>query len=264
MPAPGVQTLRLRQICLVAEDLAPAAEDLKAIFGLAECHRDPNVAAYGLENVLFPVGTDFIEIVAPTRAGTAAGRFLARNQGRHGYMIIMDCADPARRQKHCEAIGVRTAHLIRHDGYLGVQLHRKDTGGAMLEFNHTVGGEDPLGPYAPAGPCWQPAIRTNVSRRLMAVEIECADPAGFAAHWGAILQRPVRALSDAGARIELDAGAINFLRANRVDVVLAGVELQVVNRATVLQAAQARGRIGANGEVDACGISWRIVEDAAV
>ena len=262
MSGAPAQTLRLRQICLVAADLAPAAEHLKVIFGLAECHRDPNVVAYGLENVLFPVGTDFIEIVAPTRAGTAAGRFLERNKGRHGYMIIMDCDDPAARQKHCAAIGVRTAHLIRHESYLGVQLHPKDTGGAMLEFNHTDGGEDPLGPYAPAGPSWQPAIRADVSRRLMAVEIECADPAGFAAHWGAILQRPVRALSDAGARIELDAGAINFLRANRPEAALAGVELQVANRATVLRAAQARGCVGANGEIDVCGIGWRIVEDA--
>ena len=98
LPAPF---LRLRQVCLVAADLAREAEAIKAIFGLEECYRDPNVARYGLENVLFPVGTDFIEIVAPTRPDTAAGRFLARHGGRHGYMVIMDCDDPEARQRHC-------------------------------------------------------------------------------------------------------------------------------------------------------------------
>ena len=72
---------------------------------------------------------------------------------------------------------MRTANLIRHGDYLGVQLHPKDTGGAMIEFNRTAGGEDPMGPYAPAGPRWQRAIRRDVTRRLAAAEIECAEPA---------------------------------------------------------------------------------------
>lgn len=262
MSGAPAQTLRLRQICLVAADLAPAAEHLEAIFGLVECHRDSNVAAYGLENVLFPVGTDFIEIVAPTRAGTAAGRFLERNKGRHGYMIIMDCDDPAARQKHCAAIGVRTAHLIRHEGYLGVQLHPKDTGGAMLEFNHTDGGEDPRGNYSPAGPRWQSSIRTDVSLRLVAAEIECSDPAGFAARWGEILQKPVQAQVEGGVQIVLDAGAIDFMPAIRGDAVLAGVRLQVVNRAGVLRAARARGCVGADGAIEVCGVRFNVVEAA--
>ena len=64
--------LRLRQVCLVAHDLAKETARIKSLLGLEECHRDINVAKYGLENVLFPVGSSFIEIVAPTRPGTAA------------------------------------------------------------------------------------------------------------------------------------------------------------------------------------------------
>ncbi len=65
--------LRLRQIALVAEQLAPLETAIGKIFGFAPCHRDPAVAEFGLENVLFPLGNQFIEIVAPTRPGTAAG-----------------------------------------------------------------------------------------------------------------------------------------------------------------------------------------------
>lgn len=250
--------LRLRQVCLVAADLARQAEAIKAVFGLEECYRDPHVARYGLENVLFPVGTDFIEIVAPTRPDTAAGRFLERHGGRHGYMVIMDCDDPESRQKHCTTLGVRTANLIRHDTYLGVQLHPKDTGGAMIEFNRTDHGADPMGPYAPAGPAWQKAIRQDVTRRMVAVEIECPQPAAFAERWRAIVQRPVRTLADGRFQIALDTGAIKFLPSAKPEAVLAGIELQVVDRERVKAAARARNCIGTDGEIDVCGVRFRL------
>ena len=254
--------LRLRQICLAAADLERETERLKAIFGLEVCYRDPNVARYGLANVLFPVGTDFIEIVSPTRAGTAAGRFLERHAGRHGYMIIMDCDDPQTRQLHCEKRGVRTANLIRHDKYLGVQLHPKDTGAAMLEFNRTEGGEDPMGAYGPAGADWHKYIREDVTRRMVAAEIDCPDAAGFSARWGDLLQRPVRALDDGEFRIELDTGSIRFLPSGVPEAVLGGIELEVANRAKVLAAARAHECASADGTIDVCGMRIRLREAA--
>jgi hypothetical protein len=253
-----VPFLRLRQVCLVAADLARQAEAIKAVFGLEECYRDPNVARYGLENVLFPVGTDFIEIVAPTRPDTAAGRFLERHGGRHGYMVIMDCDDPESRQKHCAALGVRTANLIRHEHYLGVQLHPKDTGGAMIEFNRTDGSSDRMGDYAPAGPSWQKAIRQDVTQRMVAAEIECPQPAPFATRWGEILQRPVKPLGQGEFEIALDAGTIRFLRGSAPEAVFASIELQVVDRERVQAAARARNCLAADGRIDVCGVRFRL------
>jgi len=249
--------LRLRQICLVTDDLARQAEAIKAIFGLEACYRDPNVGRYGLENVLFPVGTDFIEVVAPTRPGTAAGRFLERHGGRHGYMVIMDCDDPQARQRHCAAIGIRTANLIRHDRYLGVQLHPKDTGGAMVEFNRTDDGADPMGAYAPAGPAWQASIRQDVTRRMVAAEIACPLPAAFAERWSAIVQRPARALGGGAFQIALDSGAINILQGDTPEPVLSGIELQVVDKQRVMDTARARNCLAADGRIDVCGVRFR-------
>jgi hypothetical protein len=225
--------LRLRQVCLVAADLAREAERIKVRLGLEECYRDANVAKYGLENVLFPVGTNFIEIVSPTRAGTTAGRFLERHGGRYGYMVILDCDDPARWQARAESLSVRVANVIRHDNYFGVQLHPKDTGAAMLEFNSTAGGRDPMGPYAPAGPNWQKAIRKDVTRALTAVEIESPEPARLAARWGAILDRPVQELGGGKSRIALDSGAIHVVKGPGPEAVFAGVELEAAKPATV-------------------------------
>ena len=240
--------LRLRQVCLVAADLEREAARIASMFNLEICHRDPNVAKYGLANVLFPVGTSFLEIVSPTRAGTAAGRFLERHGGKYGYMVILDCDDPERYRRRAESLGVRVAQLIRHDEYFGVQLHPKDTGAAMLEFNSTVGGADPMGPYGPAGPHWQRSIRTQRTRSLLGVEIESPDPVGLAGRWAAIMERPAQDLGDGRRRIALDTGTIDFLASTVPEAVLAGVNLEVADPAP---------------SVTACGVRFRLMERRA-
>ena len=137
--------MRLRQICLVAPKLEPVISDIAAIMGLKECYRDGNVAKYGLENALLPVDTILLEVVAPFQPGTAAGRFIDKNGGRGGYMAIFCCNDPDERGKHANAMGVRTANVITHAPYHGVQLHPRDCRAAFIEFNHTDGSDDVLG-----------------------------------------------------------------------------------------------------------------------
>src|SRR5512134_2086436 len=148
-------TLRLRQICLVASQLAPTAEAIGAILGLPVCHRDPAVGRYGLENAIFVCGHQFLEVVAPTRDGTAAGRYLQRSGGRGGYMAIFDTHDPERRRAHVEALGVRVAHVMQHSGFFGIQLHPVDCRATMLEFDRSDGNERLDGAYWPAGPHWR-------------------------------------------------------------------------------------------------------------
>src|SRR5215471_21216627 len=89
--------LRLRQICLVAPELEPVIADIAAIMGLAVCYRDGNVEKYGLVNALLPIDTILLEVVAPFRDGTAAGRFLDKTGGRGGYMAIFCCEDASAR-----------------------------------------------------------------------------------------------------------------------------------------------------------------------
>ena len=107
---------RLRQICLVANDLPPVIGDMEAIFGVKLAYQDPHVRQYGLENALFPFGLAFVEVVSPVEAETAAGRFLERSNGVGGYMAIFNCSDPERRGRHANALGVRTAHTMSEGG----------------------------------------------------------------------------------------------------------------------------------------------------
>ena len=71
-------SLHLRQIALVARELAPVIDDLSAIFGIKPCFVDPGVKVFGLENTLLAVGRNFLEVVAPIEDNTAGGRYLDR------------------------------------------------------------------------------------------------------------------------------------------------------------------------------------------
>jgi len=251
--------LRLRQICLVAKQLEPVVEDIRAIFGLEVCHRDPGVAKYGLVNALFPIGTSFLEIVAPVEPGTAAGRFLDRSRGHGGYMAIFDCENPERRRRHAEAIGIRVANVIEYEDYLGIQLHPRDCRAAMIEFNHTRGGDALAGAYHPAGPDWRAAIRTEQARVLLETEIETADPANLAEHWANILQLAVRG-GARDPRIELaHGGIIRFVRVPEGSAeCLGGLRIEMADIPRACAQAASRGYPINGNSLHLAGVHFRL------
>ncbi len=255
LPAGTAPYLRLRQVCLVAPQLAPAVQAVRAVFGLPVCYRDPNVAAFGLENALFALGQSFLEIVAPTRPDTAAGRFLQRSGGVGGYMLIFDCDDPARYRNRAAVAGVRVAYEIDHPGYRGVQLHPRDCRAAMLEFDHTDGGEPLDGPYHPAGPTWQAARRPERVQALRCAEVETPDPAGLAAHWAGLMGVPAQADPAGATTFTFDAGALRIQAAPAgTPERLSGLQVQVGDPAAVLAAAAAAGLRVAQGRLWLCGV----------
>jgi hypothetical protein len=93
---------RLRQVALVTRDLVKARELLTYIFDIPVIFADPAVGIWGLENFLLSLGGDIIEVVAPVRDNTTAGRLLQR-RGEGGYMIIMQTGDAVARREDAEA-----------------------------------------------------------------------------------------------------------------------------------------------------------------
>jgi len=213
--------LRLRQVCLAAPRLEPVLDDLQAVLGLRICHRDPGLIAYGLENALLPVGHDFIEVVAPVQADTAAGRFIRRTRGHGGYMAIFQCSDPKAGQARAAALGVRTAHEIDRPGhYVSVQLHPRDCRAAFIELGFSPGGDDrATGTWWPAGPHWQAGVRTDDTHRLLGIVLESPEPAALLAHWARILGQPEgAALQVDGSSISAEPGAADALGAVQLAV----------------------------------------------
>lgn len=248
--------VRLRQICLVAPHLEPAIGDIAAIMGLNVCYRDGNVAKYGLENALLPVDTILLEVVAPSQPGTAAGRFLDKTGGHGGYMAIFSCDDPDERGRNAEALGVRIANVIDHAPYHGVQLHPRDCRAAFIEFSHTEGSDDILGPYPPAGPDWQKSIRKDVTRALVAVEMQSADPQDLARHWGRIIGIPPRDNPNGDAGIELANCTFRFVKGT--GDAMTGLTFHVADIAAVREAATAKGYAVTDDSFRFGGVDFRL------
>ncbi len=254
-------TFRLRQICLVAPQLDPAVQAMQQLFGLAPCHHDPAVGAYGLVNALFVFGHQFVEIVAPASGqvddSTAVGRFLQRSGGRGGYMAIFDTHDPERRRAHVESLGIRIAHVMDHPGHFwGIQLHPRDCRATMLEFDRSIGNEQIDGAYWPAGPHWQAGQQLERVSGVPWIEVTSPDAPGLAAHWARIIDQPLQH-QEGHPVLRFELGAVRFKQAPAGAAEhLSGLEVEVDDPAALLQRGHSLGLTVRGGSVDLCGVSF--------
>jgi hypothetical protein len=248
--------LRLRQIALVAESLAPVERSLIEVLGLKVCYRDPGVAHFGLENALLPVGNQLLEVVAPTRDDTAGGRYLQRRGGDGGYMVITQCDDHQPRRKRVEDLGIRVVNQFETHEFRNMQLHPRDTGGSFFEIDEQLGPDahQPDGPWEPAGPDWQTARSLERVTAIIAAEIQCEDPAAVAARWADIAELTVTDQNGQPA-LTLDNATLRFVpcRDGRPEG-LGGIDVTTANRAAILDAARARDAITAPDQVYLCGM----------
>ena len=222
--------LRLRQLALVAGELEPVEQTLTKALGAEVCYRDPGVGKYGLHNALWALGGTFLEVVAPTRPDTAAGRYLDRRKGDGGYMYIVDCDDLDARRAHLLKTDVRLVEdLTVGDAALkaeALHLHPRDTGGCLLSVDRHGPDRDVMGSYLWAGRNWQKRARRDVS--IAGATMQCADVAATAARWADLLQRAARPAGD-GFEITLDNAYARFVPlADDRGEGLCGVELSGV------------------------------------
>jgi hypothetical protein len=252
--------LRLRQIALVAHKLAPVAQDMHDIFGLEVGFRDPGVKAFGLENAIFPVGNQFIEVVSPIRENTAGGRYLDRRGGDGGYMVICQCDEHRPRKERVAQLGIRK--VMENDGaeYSVMQLHPRDTGGSFLEIDFQKGGEDLNGPWEPAGKDFHKAIRTDVIHGIAAAEIQSPDAKDLAERWSRIIEVPVRPDKAGNPSLTLENATIRFVKdTDGRGEGLGGLDLIAVNRARALETATRLGKRAADNTIQVCGMRMNLV-----
>jgi hypothetical protein len=212
--------VRLRQAVLVAGDLEPAAEALRAALNLGEPFRDPGVGEFGLANVVFALGDCFIEIVSPIRAGTAAGRYLERHGGDGGYMFLLDIEDLEGARERAGALGVRVVWQLDLPDISGTHLHPADMRGAIVSLDRSR----PYGTWRWGGPQWTGRTGTGAQGSLAGITVAVGDPLAVAARWAQVLGVDVgetrgQGASDrvgdadgAGSRpaLELDGARISF------------------------------------------------------
>ena len=179
--------LRLRQVVLVAPELGPALEEVRDGLGIEPCYHDPGVAEFGLENVLFPIGDQFLEIVAPVQEGTTAGRTLERRGGAGGYMVMVQCDDLDRRRARLADVGARVIWQGDYPDIRGTHVHPKDIGGAIVSVDEATPWES----WRWAGPAWRDHVRTETVTGVRSLTIGAADAKAMAARWAEVLDLPL-------------------------------------------------------------------------
>jgi catechol 2,3-dioxygenase-like lactoylglutathione lyase family enzyme len=248
--------MRLRQIALVARDLAKARTDIAAVLGIDYAYVDPAVGKYGLTNVVFPVGDTFLEVVSPIAAGTTAGRLLDKRGGDGGYMVILQVPDVGAARDRVRACGVRIVDQLDRDGVAMTHLHPKDTGGAILSLDYMHPEEH----WEWGGPNWQDHVNTEISLRITAAEMKASDPVAMATRWASVLG--LVTTKECGVdRIALQGGEIRFVAVEdgRKEGLFA-IDVVVCDADAVRVVAARRGLVDGDGAIVLAGTRIRLIQ----
>jgi hypothetical protein len=190
---------RLRQVAFAASDLEPVAGELQQLLGLGEPYSDDGVGLFGLHNAVFALGDTFLEVVSPTRPGTAAGRYLERQGGDCGYMAMLQIADASAARSRLGELGVRIVWDFAEHDIVDLHLHPRDVPGTLLALDQAT----PEGSWRWGGPAWTAAAPAHPPGGLSELTIAVADPAGAAQRWAAVL-----GIAPDGATVPLADGQV--------------------------------------------------------
>jgi hypothetical protein len=237
--------VRLRQAVVVAAELEPAVERLRAELGLGEPYADPGVGAFGLVNAVMPIGDCFIEVISPAQAETTAGRYLERH-GDGGYMVIIQLDDLAGARDRAARMGIRTVWQLDLPDISGTHLHPADMRGAIVSLDRA----DPPGSWRWAGPEWTGRVPPPAPGRLVSVGVAVADPGGARARWSEVLGVAPSSAEAADGPLRLDGSDIRFLPADD----------RSAERLVEIGVAVPDAVRGNRESVDICGVRFRLSE----
>ncbi len=126
---------QIDHVGIAVADLEAAVERYRTTLGLEPAHRE-RMQDQGVEEVLFEVGSSFVQLLGALGPDTPVGRFLhKRGEGVHhiGYRVdsVVEALDRLR------AEGVRLIDETPRRGSRGTTVafvHPKDMGGVLVEL----------------------------------------------------------------------------------------------------------------------------------
>jgi len=237
--------MRLRQVALAARGLEPVRVALQQVLGLGEPFRDPGVAEFGLQNVVFPIGDAFLEVVSPVQPDTTAGRWLDRRGGDAGYMAIFQTPDLAGARERMGRLGVRVVWEVALEDAATIHLHPRDVGGAIV----SIDAMQPPESWRWAGPGWRERCRAEVATGLVGAVLEAPDPEKLALRWGEVLGVGPAPDADGGFTLALERGTrVRVAPARSAgEPALVAIEVAVRDRARFAAEAAAAGVLEPDG-----------------
>ena len=239
--------LRIRQIVFVVRDLATRSAQLAELLALDPPFRDPGVAEFGIDNAVYAFGDQFIELISPVRAGTAAGRHLDR-RGEGGYMLILQTDDFDGDRARIRALGVRTVWEKELADIRAMHLHPKDIGGAIVSIDQPF----PAASWRWGGPDWRVQPGSRGRQRIVGVTMEAHDVQASATRWAQVLGLAPPESSER-PRLALQGGHVDFEASGRHGEGIGGFTLAVADRAAVQRASAVAGASRTGEAIDCFG-----------
>jgi methylmalonyl-CoA epimerase len=127
--------LDIDHVGIAVDDLEGSVERYRRTLGVEPSHRE-RVEDQGVEEVLFAVGTSFIQLLGALGEDTPVGRFLAtRGPGVHHVAYRVD--DVAASLSRLRSEGVRLVDEVPIRGSRDTTIafvHPKDMGGVLVEL----------------------------------------------------------------------------------------------------------------------------------
>lgn len=198
---------RIRQLVFASNE-AKDIQTLKQVLDLGEGFVDPGVGEFGLTNGVFALGDQFLEVVVPTQANTAAGRFIERTGGIGGYMAIFQTDDLAGVRRRADDLHIRRVWNIDRSDISASHLHPADIGAAIVSIDEAR----PEGSWLWGGPGWRDNSRPGALTRL---EVSARDPQVLSERWGRVLRVPSQSAGHGVYDLELGEHIISFKPGDR-------------------------------------------------
>jgi methylmalonyl-CoA/ethylmalonyl-CoA epimerase len=126
---------QIDHVGIAVEDLEAAVERYRRMLGVEPAHRE-RVESQGVEEVLFPVGTSFVQLLGALGPDTPVGRFLER-RGPGVHHIGFRVEDVASAIDQLRGEGVRLIDDAPRPGSRGTTIafvHPKGMGGVLVEL----------------------------------------------------------------------------------------------------------------------------------
>ena len=231
--------MRLRQVAIASYNLNECERILNKELKIKTAYRDEEVEKYGLNNIVCPIGGEFLEVVSPYISNTTAGRFIDKKKGAAGYMTIFQCEDSLERRKFIESKGIRVLNAFDNNGdFINNQFHPKDLPGALLEIDSVTNTnyKEKYADWPPAGPNWRQKIDEQYVQGIVGATIAAEDPNNLSKLWSEVLDSKLLVENNCPS-VVLENANITFVQAKSDYTDLVGIKIK---------ASQKRLNIGKN------------------
>ena len=207
--------VRLRQVAVAALDGARWSSGWVPSW-LLWGYQDPGVAEFGLENHVFAVGDQFLELVSPVTDAAPVRRFLhKRGRSAAGYMVILEVGSVDPYRVRAETLHHRAVLDSESETLSTLHLHPRDMG-SLMSVDHDKGGD-----WMPGGSGLAGQARGDRITGIAGVRIATSDPVALANRSATFLDIPYSQV----VALQLNRGTIGICPGGIRDEGLVGVDL---------------------------------------